>query len=163
GARAAVAAGRPHQPGRSRPRRAARAGRSDRCGGLVPERAARGHGCGVAGRTGAEPPGHPGPGDGRGAMGGRRGRVAAAVRARRADVEALVRPIGQLQGAAVPASALERLVLPIRLPGFVPAMLDELCTSGEVVWAGAGALGSDDGWVVLCLAERAELLLPDPV
>jgi ATP-dependent Lhr-like helicase len=82
---------------------------------------------------------------------------------RRADVDALVRAIEQLQGVAVPASALERLVLPIRLPGYSPAMLDQLCTSGEVVWAGAGALGSDDGWVVLSLAESADLLLPEPL
>jgi ATP-dependent Lhr-like helicase len=82
---------------------------------------------------------------------------------RRADVDALLRVVEQLQGAAVPASALERLVLPIRLPGYAPAMLDQLCTSGEVVWAGAGALGSDDGWVVLSLAEGADLLLPEPL
>src|SRR5207302_10022233 len=32
-----------------------------------------------------------------------------------------------------------------------------------VVWAGAGAVGSDDGWVALCTAEAAPMLLPDPV
>jgi ATP-dependent Lhr-like helicase len=70
--------------------------------------------------------------------------------------------VEQLQGAAVPASALERQVLPARLPGYRPGLLDELCASGEVVWAGAGALGSDDGWVSLYLAEGAPLLLPEP-
>ena len=45
-------------------------------------------------------------------------------------------------GVAVPASALERLVLPARVADYAPAFLDELCASGEVVWAGAGSLGS---------------------
>ena len=82
---------------------------------------------------------------------------------RAADLDALFRVIEQLQGAAVPASALERQVLAARLPGYHPGLLDQLCASGEVVWAGAGALGSDDGWVGLYLAEGAPLLLPEPL
>src|SRR4029450_3735145 len=82
---------------------------------------------------------------------------------RSADLDALFRVVDQLQGAAVPASALERQVLPARLPGYRPGLLDELCAPGDVVWAGAGALRSDDGWVGLCLAEAAPLLLPDPL
>jgi ATP-dependent helicase Lhr and Lhr-like helicase len=82
---------------------------------------------------------------------------------RSADADALFRVVEQLQGAAVPASALERQVLAARLPGYHPGLLDELCASGEVVWAGAGALGSDDGWVGLYLAEGAPLLLPEPL
>jgi ATP-dependent Lhr-like helicase len=82
---------------------------------------------------------------------------------RSADADALFRVVEQLQGAAVPASALERQVLAARLPGYHPGLLDELCASGEVVWAGAGALGSDDGWVSLYLAEGAPLLLPEPL
>jgi ATP-dependent Lhr-like helicase len=81
---------------------------------------------------------------------------------RAADLDALWRVVEQLQGAAVPASALERQVLAARLPGYQPGLLDQLCASGEVVWAGAGALGSDDGWVSLYLAETAPLLLPAP-
>jgi len=46
--------------------------------------------------------------------------------------------VDQLAGAAVPASALETLVLPGRIPGYQPAVLDELTAAGEVVWAGAG-------------------------
>ena len=46
-----------------------------------------------------------------------------------------------LQGAALPASALEADVLPPRVQGYRPADLDALCTSGEVVWVGAGGLG----------------------
>src|SRR6185369_3164029 len=69
----------------------------------------------------------------------------------------------QLQGALIPASALEQLVLPARVTDYVPAMLDELCSTGEVLWAGAGGLPGDDGWVTLVLAEAAPLLLPDPL
>ncbi|MFL6266399.1 MAG: DEAD/DEAH box helicase, partial [Actinomycetes bacterium] len=82
---------------------------------------------------------------------------------RSADVDALFRVVEQLQGAAVPASALERQILAARLPGYHPGLLDQLCASGEVVWAGLGALGSDDGWVGLYLADAAPLLLPEPV
>ncbi len=75
-------------------------------------------------------------------------------------LDGLVRAIEQLQGAAVPASALEQLVLPSRVVDYTPAMLDELTASGEVVWAGAGALPGKDGWISLHLAETGALLLP---
>ena len=68
-------------------------------------------------------------------------------------IDGLVRAVEQLQGASVPASALEKLVLPSRVAGYTPAMLDELTASGEVVWAGAGALPGKDGWVSLYLAD----------
>ena len=79
------------------------------------------------------------------------------------DLDATYRVVEQLAGAAVPASALERQVLAARLPGYQPVLLDQLCASGEVVWAGAGALGSDDGWVALYPAAEAPLLLPEPL
>ncbi|SCG35953.1 ATP dependent helicase, Lhr family [Micromonospora inositola] len=77
-------------------------------------------------------------------------------------VEALAAAVEQLQGAAVPASALERLVLPARVADYSPAQLDELCASGEVVWAGSGAISGGDGWVTLAYADAAPLLLPPP-
>ncbi|MGW5611751.1 ATP-dependent helicase [Streptomyces sp. NPDC003753] len=77
-------------------------------------------------------------------------------------VDGLVRAIEQLQGASVPASALEKLVLPSRVASYTPAMLDELTAAGEVVWAGAGALPGKDGWISLYLADAAPLLLPAP-
>ncbi|GAA0463910.1 ATP-dependent helicase [Streptomyces stramineus] len=77
-------------------------------------------------------------------------------------VDGLVRAVEQLQGAPVPASALEKLVLPARVADFSPNLLDELTTAGEVVWAGAGALPGKDGWVTLLLADAAPLLLPAP-
>lgn len=77
-------------------------------------------------------------------------------------IDGLLRAVEQLQGASVPASALEKLVLPARVKDYAPAMLDELTASGEVVWAGAGALPGKDGWVSLLLADAAPLLLPAP-
>jgi ATP-dependent Lhr-like helicase len=73
--------------------------------------------------------------------------------------DALLRAVEQLQGASVPASALETLVLPSRVTGYSPAMLDELTASGEVLWAGQGSLPGNDGWVSLQLADTADLLL----
>jgi ATP-dependent helicase Lhr and Lhr-like helicase len=78
-------------------------------------------------------------------------------------IDALIQTIEQLQGAAVPASALESLVLPARVPGYSPALLDELTASGEVIWAGQGGLPGGDGWVSLYLADTAPLLMPEPV
>ncbi|MEV4802292.1 ATP-dependent helicase [Nonomuraea sp. NPDC049421] len=77
-------------------------------------------------------------------------------------MDALVRSIEQLQGAAVPASALETLVLPSRVPGYHPALLDELTSSGDVMWAGQGSLPGGDGWVSLYFADTAPLLMPEP-
>ncbi|MEU5550924.1 ATP-dependent helicase [Micromonospora sp. NPDC047793] len=75
-------------------------------------------------------------------------------------VEAVAAALEQLQGVSVPASALERLVLPARVADYSPAHLDELCASGEVLWAGAGAISGGDGWVGLAYADAAALLLP---
>ncbi|MEO3810034.1 DEAD/DEAH box helicase [Sphaerisporangium sp. B11E5] len=77
-------------------------------------------------------------------------------------MDALVHALEQLQGAAVPASALETLVLPGRVQGYEPSLLDELTASGEVVWAGQGSLPGGDGWVALFFADTAPLLLPPP-
>ena len=74
-------------------------------------------------------------------------------------LDGLLRAVEQLQGCAVPASALETLVLPTRVADYSPALLDELTASGEVVWAGAGSLPGNDGWVSLHLADTADLLL----
>jgi len=77
-------------------------------------------------------------------------------------LDGVLRAVEQLQGAPVPASALERLVLPTRVANYSPALLDELCVAGEVVWGGAGALPGGDGWVALYPADVAPLLLPLP-
>ncbi|MCZ0972199.1 hypothetical protein O1L55_13700 [Streptomyces albulus] len=122
-------------------------------------RAARGVGAGAARRAGRLPPqwqhvGAPRPAPSSGApappatgSSGLRG------------LDGLVRAVEQLQGAPVPASALEKLVLPSRVGGYAPALLDELTATGEVLWAGAGALPGKDGWLSLHLADTAPLLL----
>ena len=79
-------------------------------------------------------------------------------------VDGVLRVVEQLAGTAVPASALERLVLPARVLGYAPALLDQLTTSGEVLWAGHGSVPGEDGWVSLHLADTAPLTLPvDPL
>ncbi|HEX3195662.1 MAG TPA: ATP-dependent helicase [Streptosporangiaceae bacterium] len=91
-----------------------------------------------------------------------RGPGASGPSRRRADAGAVLEVIERLGGAPVPASALETLVLPGRVPGYSPALLDELTSAGEIVWAGAGALPGGDGWLVLAPADGASLLLPEP-
>ncbi len=81
---------------------------------------------------------------------------------RRADAGSVLEVVERLAGAPVPASALETLVLPGRVPGYSPALLDELTSAGEVVWAGAGGLPGGDGWLVLAPADGAALMLPEP-
>ena len=81
---------------------------------------------------------------------------------RSARVDAVYDAVEQLAGVSVPASALETLVLPGRVPGYTPALLDELTSAGDVAWSGAGGLPGGDGWVVLAPAESASVLLPEP-
>jgi len=51
--------------------------------------------------------------------------------------------------------------LPARISDFRPSDLDELCSSGEVLWRGAGALGPDDGRVAFYLIDHfARLVQP---
>ena len=81
---------------------------------------------------------------------------------RHAGLDALWRAVEQLQGVPLPASALEGQILRARMPDYSPVLLDQLGATGELVWAGAGALGAADGWIVLAQAELAPLLLPEP-
>jgi ATP-dependent helicase Lhr and Lhr-like helicase len=92
-----------------------------------------------------------------GAEGSRRGRM------RRAPgVEDVLGVVEQLAGAPLPASALESLILPARLPGYTPALLDELTAAGEVTWTGCGTLAGSDGWLAVAPTDVADLLLPEP-
>jgi ATP-dependent helicase Lhr and Lhr-like helicase len=84
------------------------------------------------------------------------------VGGRMRGVDGVLAVVEQLAGALVPASALESLVLPSRVRDYSPAMLDELTSAGEVLWAGAGGLSGGDGWVTLVPADLAPLLLPEP-
>ena len=89
--------------------------------------------------------------------GDRRGRMRRAPGA-----EDVLGVVEQLAGAPLPASALESLILPARLPGYTPALLDELTAAGEVSWTGCGPLSGVDGWLALAPADVADLLLPEP-
>ncbi|MYF41785.1 MAG: DEAD/DEAH box helicase [Acidimicrobiaceae bacterium] len=82
------------------------------------------------------------------------------VGGRRRGVDALADVVAQVQGAPVAASVLEADVLAGRMAGYKPAELDQLCTSGEIVWVGAGALGATDGRVRLAFRDQAALLVP---
>jgi ATP-dependent Lhr-like helicase len=65
-----------------------------------------------------------------------------------------------LQGTVVPASVLERDLLPARL-GYRPDLLDQLMVAGEVVWVGRGPLGARDGRIALYFRDHLpHLLLP---
>jgi ATP-dependent helicase Lhr and Lhr-like helicase len=79
------------------------------------------------------------------------------------SVDDVLSVVEQLAGAPLPASAVESLVLPARLPGYSPALLDELTASGEVTWTGCGSLAGGDGWIALAPTDVADLLLPDLV
>ncbi|MDO9398608.1 MAG: ATP-dependent helicase, partial [Herbiconiux sp.] len=70
--------------------------------------------------------------------------------------------IEQFAGVPIPASAWESLVLPSRVRDYSPTMLDELTTSGEVIWSGHGTLPGRDGWVSLHPADLAPFTLPEP-
>ncbi|KJL49016.1 ATP-dependent RNA helicase DeaD [Microbacterium hydrocarbonoxydans] len=69
--------------------------------------------------------------------------------------------IEQFAGVPIPASAWESLVLPSRVRDYTPAMLDELTSAGEVIWAGNGTLPGRDGWVSLHPADLAPFTLPE--
>ena len=84
------------------------------------------------------------------------------VRSGRHGTDALVDALVQLQGTPLVASSFELDVLAARVEGYRSDRLDELCSSGELVWMGVGALGSGDGRIVLAFRDRAGLLLPDP-
>lgn len=121
--------------------------------------ASGGRGAGAPAQWGQSPlpgPGHAGSGptgSGRSRSGGKGLR----------GVDGVAAVVEQLQGAALPASDLESLILPSRVADYRPALLDELTSSGELMWVGAGSLPGDDGYLCLALESSAALLLPPPV
>ena len=83
---------------------------------------------------------------------------------RRRGLDALLDTIESLQGAPIPASLLESMILPVRIAKYLPSDLDTLIAAGEVVWCGLDPLGERDGRVGLYLADKlATLLPPGPV
>jgi ATP-dependent helicase Lhr and Lhr-like helicase len=67
-----------------------------------------------------------------------------------------------LQGIALTPEVWERDVLPRRIGAYSPAWLDELCTGGELVWIGAGALGRSGGKVTIYFREDVRVAGPPP-
>jgi ATP-dependent Lhr-like helicase len=75
-----------------------------------------------------------------------------------AHLDALLDAIESLQGAPLPASLLETLILPARIADFTSAGLDTLIAAGEVAWAGVEPIGERDGRIALFLADKLPLL-----
>jgi ATP-dependent Lhr-like helicase len=79
-----------------------------------------------------------------------------------AGVDRLREVLVPLQGLPLPVDVWERDVLPRRVGAWSPTWLDQLCSAGEVVWVGAGALGRNSGRVALYFREDAPLIGPPP-
>jgi ATP-dependent Lhr-like helicase len=79
-----------------------------------------------------------------------------------AGIDRLREALVPLQGVALTPKVWEGDVLPRRLGAYSQSWLDELCTSGELVWIGAGALGRNDGRVALYFREDVRLAGPPP-
>ena len=80
----------------------------------------------------------------------------------RGNLDRLREVVAQLEGVAIPASVLERDILPLRVHDYQPSQLDELCAAGEVAWIGRGPLGRNDGRVALYRRENLVVLSPMP-
>ncbi|MEO8744863.1 MAG: DEAD/DEAH box helicase [Candidatus Dormiibacterota bacterium] len=83
--------------------------------------------------------------------------------ARATGIDRLLEVVFQLQGAALPATVIERDVIASRIGGYNPRLLDELVSMGEVVWVGRGSLGATDGRVALYLRGDAPRLIPGAI
>ena len=82
------------------------------------------------------------------------------VTVKRRGLDALLDVIESLQGVALPASEIERDILPARLADYSRNDLDTVMAAGEVVWIGVERLGERDGRIALYLTESLPLLLP---
>jgi ATP-dependent Lhr-like helicase len=85
------------------------------------------------------------------------------IGAKATGVDRLLEVVFQLQGAALPASVIERDVIAARVGGYNARLLDELISMGEVVWVGRGSLGASDGKVALYLRGDAPRLVAAPI
>ena len=80
----------------------------------------------------------------------------------RHGLDGLLDVVEQIEGYPIPASDLERHVLPARVAGYRPGDLDELCAAGEVVWRGIEGTGPGDGRIAVYLTDHYPLLAPEP-
>jgi ATP-dependent Lhr-like helicase len=84
------------------------------------------------------------------------------VTKRRPGLDALLDAVEKLQGLALPASLLERELLPARVEHYLPSDLDALATAGEVVWVGVERSGEHDGKVALYVTDALPRLWRPP-
>ncbi|HEX6588754.1 MAG TPA: DEAD/DEAH box helicase [Longimicrobiales bacterium] len=78
--------------------------------------------------------------------------------------ERLEEAIVQLEGMPLSYRELTRLILPARVRGFRPEMLDEMGALGWLVWVGHSPVRSDDGRIQLFRRERVDrLLIPQDI
>jgi len=77
-------------------------------------------------------------------------------------VSRLLEALLQLEGLPVSWSALDRVLLPARVPGYRSEELDLLAATGQILWVGRGALGPRDGRIAVYRRDQAGALL-DPV
>ena len=76
----------------------------------------------------------------------------------RGGLDSLLDTVEHLQGIPLAASVLEREILPARIAGYAPEMLDTVIGAGEVVWVGVEALGDRDGRLALYLTDHLSQL-----
>ena len=80
----------------------------------------------------------------------------------RAGPNALADAINMLGGTPLVASTLEADVLPARVRDYQPGDIDALLSSGDLIWVGAGSLGSRDGRVRLYWRDDFAMLAAEP-
>jgi ATP-dependent Lhr-like helicase len=78
----------------------------------------------------------------------------------RRGMDAVLDAVELLQGVPLPASALEREILPARVKEYERSDLDALVAAGEVIWVGVEKLGRRDGRIALYTAQNFARLLP---
>jgi ATP-dependent Lhr-like helicase len=81
------------------------------------------------------------------------------IGAGRGGPERLEEVVAQLEGLPLPWSTLATVILPARVAGFGPDLLDVASATGRIVWVGRGALGPGGGRIALYRRERAGELL----
>ena len=77
----------------------------------------------------------------------------------RGGPERLAEVITQLEGLPLPWSTLSTVILPQRIPGFSPELLDMASATGRLVWLGCSPLGTGDGRLALYRRDQVRRLL----
>ena len=72
--------------------------------------------------------------------------------------DGVLQAIRAMAGVAVPASALEESILPLRVPGYTRRCSTSSPSTGEVLWTGSAPLPGGDGWIALAPADVGFLL-----